>query len=105
MEEKNKNQQPKKLSYEELSKAASELHVQYQKLVAEYQKAMEALQNRDFDYTSFFLQMLFKVMEHPEMYTDEFVKWASTNIEAALMSFADNFKSPEKPEEKKDEAQ
>ncbi len=87
MEEKNK-----KLTYEELNKVASDLHVQYQKLAAEYNKAMEALRNRDFDYTSFFVQMLFKVMEHPEMYSEEFVKWASKNIEDALMSFAANFK-------------
>lgn len=107
MEEKKQNQpQQKKLSYEELSKAASELHVQYQKLMAEYQKALEALRNRDFDYTSFFLQMLFKVMDHPEMYKDEFVKWASDNIEAALTTFADNFKQPqEEPEKEKDEAE
>lgn len=80
----------KKLTYEELSKAASDLHTQYQKLVVEYQKAMDALQRRDFDYTSFFLSMLFKVMEHPEMYTDEFVQWCSKNIETALTTFAEN---------------
>ena len=96
--EENKN---KKLSYEELSQAASDLHVQYQKLVVEYQKAMEALRNRDFDYTSFFLSMLFKVMEHPEMYNDKFVSWCSENIEGALTSFAENTKPKE--EEKTDE--
>lgn len=97
MEEKKQNQ-TKKLSYEELSKAASELHVQYQKLMAEYQKAVQALNSRDFDYTSFYLQMLFKVMEHPEMYTKEFTDWASKNIEGALTSFAENFKQPEDAE-------
>ena len=103
MEEK-KNQQ-KKLSYEELNRAASELHVQYQKLVVEYQKAMEALRNRDFEYTSVFIQMLFKVMEHPEMYKDEFVKWASESIQEAITSFAENAKpAEEKKEDKKDEA-
>ena len=96
--EENKN---KKLSYEELSQAASDLHVQYQKLVVEYQKAMEALRNRDFDYTSFFLSMLFKVMDHPEMYNDKFVSWCSENIEGALTSFAENAKPKE--EEKTDE--
>lgn len=104
MEENKKNQQPKKLTYDELNKAVSELHVQYQKLLGEYQKAMQALQNRNFDYTSFFLQMLFKVMDHPEMYKEEFVKWASENIEGALISFVDNFKAPA-AEEKKDEAE
>lgn len=94
--EKEKNQ---KLSYEELSKAASELHMQYQKLVAEYQKAMEALRNRDFDYTSFFLSALFRVMEHPEMYKEEFVQWAATNIENALTSFSENLATEVKTEQ------
>lgn len=93
----------KKLSYEELSKAASDLHVQYQKLVAEYQKAMEALNNREFEYTSFLLQMLFKVMDHPEMYNDEFVKFCSDNIEEAVRSYFATRKPSE--EEKKDEAE
>lgn len=99
MEEKNK-----KLTYEELSKAASDLHVQYQKLVVEYQKAMQALNNRDFDYTSFFLSMLFKVMEHPEMYSEEFVAWTSKHIEDALYSF-EKAMNPEQSEEKTDETE
>ena len=94
--EKEKNQ---KLSYEELSKAASDLHMQYQKLFAEYQKAMEALRNRDFDYTSFFLSALFRVMEHPEMYKEEFVQWAATNIENALTTFSENMQAGEKTEQ------
>ena len=100
--EENKTQ--KKLSYEELNKAASELHVQYQKLLGEYRKAMEALQNRDFEYSSFFLQMLFKVFDHAEFYTDEFVKWSAQNIQDALVSFSESMK-PVQEEEKKDEAE
>ena len=84
MEEKKKTGQPEKLTYEQLASKFGELSLQYQKLVAEYQKAMEALRNRDFDYTSFFLSMLFKVMEHPEMYNEEFVQWAGKHIEDAL---------------------
>jgi hypothetical protein len=48
--------------------------------------------------------MLFKVMEHPEMYSTEFVDWSSKNIESALKAFA-NASAPEKEEEKKDEAE
>lgn len=106
-EKKNQAQEPerKKLSYEELSKAASELHIQYQKLVVEYKKAVEALNNREFEYNSFFLTMLFKVMEHPERYTEKFVKWSSENIEAALTGFAEAARLANKEqEEKKDEA-
>ena len=86
MEEK-KNPGQKKLSYEELAKSFGELHLSYQKLYAEYEKAVEVIKNREFDYTSFFLSMLFKVMDHPEMYNVEFVNWASKCIEDALRSF------------------
>ena len=102
MEEK-KNPGQKKLSYEELAKNFGELHLQYQKLAAEYRKAMEALNNRDFDYSSFFLSMLFKVMEHPEMYSDKFVEWSTKHIEDALRSFDDAMR--QNPEEKTDEAE
>lgn len=108
MEEKQKAGQPEKLSYEQLSKAASDLHVNYQKLSAmyqqlsdQYEKAVEALKNREFDYTSFFLSMLFKVMEHPEMYADDFVNWTVQHIQDALYSFDSAMNS----EEKKDEAE
>lgn len=98
MEEKKKAGQPEKLSYEELAKNFGDLHLQYQKLVAEYRKAMEALNSRDFDYTSFFLSMLFKVMEHPEMYNEEFVSWTSKHIEDALYAFDNAMK--QQPENK-----
>lgn len=100
MEEKKKTVQPEKLSYDELKQRFGELFGQYQKLSAEYQRAMEALNNRDFDYTSFFLSMLFKVMEHPEMYSEEFVSWTSKHIEDALYSFDNAMKQqPEKTNE------
>ena len=86
MEEKKKPGQ-EKLSYEQLAKNFGELHLQYQKLYAEYQKAMEALNSRDFDYSSFFLSALFRVMEHPEMYNDKFVEWTGKHIEDALYAF------------------
>lgn len=103
MEEKKKAGQQEKLSYEELAKNFGELHLQYQKLAAEYRKAMEALNNRDFDYTSFFLSMLFKVMDHPEMYSDKFVEWTGKHIEDALYSFDSAMR--QNPEEKTDEAE
>ena len=104
MEEKKKNGQPEKLTYEQLASKFGELSLQYQKLVNEYQKAVQALNSREFDYTSFFLSMLFKVMEHPEMYTDEFCKWTSEHIMDALYSF-DNAMKQGQPEENKDEAE
>lgn len=104
-EEKNETQNEKnKMTYEELSKAASELHVQYQKLMAEYQKAMTALNSREFDYMSFFLSMLFKVMDHPNMYKTEFVKWCQMNIQNIMTSFAATLDgNAKKPEEKNEE--
>ena len=94
----------------------TELVQQYDDLLFQYRKATEIIRNlraelekRDFDYTSFFLGALFRVMEHPEMYTDKFVKWASESIESALISFSDAMRPeqgsvpteepmPEKPE-------
>ena len=99
--------QKKKLTYDELNRAASELHVQYQKLMAEYQKAMVALDNRSFELMSFFLQCLFKVVDHEDKYTPEFSKWAIENIQSALVTFSnevaaakDSEKSAEDKEEK-----
>ena len=96
-------EKPKKLTYEQLAQKLGELDLQYQKLQYAYTNAMEALNARDFDYTSFFLSMLFKVMEHPEMYTDTFVTWAGKKIEDALYSFDKAMTG--QPEEKKDEAE
>lgn len=87
MEEKKKEQ--KKLSYEELQKLAGDLSQQNQKMYNEILRLHKALEAKDFDYSSFFLSMLFKVMEHPEMYTDDFVSWASKQIESALTAFAE----------------
>lgn len=101
MEEKKKAGQQEKLSYDELKQRFGDLFGQYQKLSAEYQRAMEALNNRDFDYTSFFLSMLFKVMEHPEMYSEEFVSWTSKHIEDALYAFDNAMKQPENKDEAK----
>lgn len=96
-------EEKKKLSYEELSKAASELHIQYQKLMSEYQKAIAALDDRAFNYTSFLLQMLFKVVEHPKMYTKEFVEWSIKNIESAIYTFAESMNTAN--EQRKAEAE
>ena len=85
MEEKKNKQE--KLSYEDLQKVAGDLSQQNQKMYQRIMEMQRALESRDFDYTSFFLSMLFKVMEHPEMYRDDFVSWASKKIEDALMTF------------------
>lgn len=90
------------LTRSELVQQYSELHLQYQK-ATEYIKRLQAeLEKRDFDYTSFFLSMLFKVLEHPEMYKKEFVDWCVDSIQGALASFSQAM-SP-KEEEPKDEA-
>lgn len=86
-----------RLSYEQLQKLAGDLSQQNQKLTQYVRQLQDALNKRDFDYTSFYLSMLFKVMEHPEMYTDKFVKWASENIEDALTTFAEANKAEEEP--------
>lgn len=99
--EDNKKEKQEKLSYEQLQQIAGELSQQNQKMLAQIRQMQEALSNRDFDYTSFFLSMLFKVMEHPEMYSDNFVSWASGRIEGALMSFDKAITPAQEKEEKK----
>jgi len=95
-------EKPKPLTREELQERFGELYQQYQRATDYIQKLQAELEKRDFDYTSFFLSMLFKVMEHPEMYKTEFVEWASANIENALTSFSQAInpeKEPEAPED------
>jgi len=93
----------KPLSYEELKAAFNDLSMQYQKLVGQYQQALRTING--FDSTSFILNAMFKVMEHPELYKDGFVGWVAENIEGALTTLAQNINaSSEEKEESKDEA-
>ncbi len=92
----------KKLTYEELSKKFGDLYSQYQQLSGYVKKLQAALDEQSFNQASFFLSMLFKVMEHPEMYSDEFVKWSVENIESAMKTFSNIFANPE-AEDKKEE--
>lgn len=79
----------KKLSYEELQKLAGELHQNYQRLMTEYRKAVETLNQRDFEYNAFFLDKLFKVVKYADRFEKEFVDWAVKNITASITSFYD----------------
>ena len=99
MEEEKKEQAPK-LSYDELKGNFDNLMMQYNKLMGEYRQAVDAL--NQLDYTQFFLGLLFKVMEHPEMYTDTFVTWASKKVEDAMYTFD---KAMNGQPEQKDEAE
>ncbi len=78
------------LSYEELKNAASDIHMQYQKLLNEHTRLLEVLNDRNFEYTQAFLASLFRVVEHPEMFTGSFVDKAVQLIEDILLSTADN---------------
>lgn len=110
MEEKKSNEPKKevvqqhKLTYGELAQKFNELDLQYRKLMKAYQNAMAQLNDNAFNYTSFFVSMLFKVMEHPEQYKPEFVKWASENIMGSLTTFAQSFASQEENQNTKDDA-
>lgn len=102
MEEK-KNAQgkaPEKMSYEDLARVANELSVQNKDLVKYVQQLQGALAENDFNRISFFLSMLFKVMEHAEMYSADFVDWSVKKIETALHEFDEQVSE----ESKKDEA-
>ena len=114
MEEENKTLagDQQKLSYEKLKESVSELYATNQRLMRQINQMREALENRDFDYNSFFLSMLFKVIEHPNRYNEKFVRWCTANIEASLTSFAEVLdemnkaknqpQEPEKAEEHKE---
>lgn len=98
MEAKQKTQKP--IPHEELVKKFNELYTQYTK-ATEYIKHLEASlkeSERSFNKISFFISMLFKVMDHPEQYKPEFVQWAADNIMSALGEFSNAF-GPEKEEE------
>ena len=89
------NKEPKKLSYDELKKATDDLYANYQKLMREYRGAVDAL--NQFDATSFYLQNAFKVMDHPEMYADDFVTDVRERITYILTKFGQNL-DPQKEE-------
>ena len=84
----------KKLTYEELSQKFGELYSQYQCMSEYVQKLQAALNENSFNQMSFFISMLFKVMEHPEMYNADFVKWAQENIESSLKAFSSAMDEP-----------
>lgn len=85
--EKQAQAQERKLSYDELKRTSAEIYQQYQKLMKAYREAQEQLANRDFEFTSFFLQACFKVIEHPEQYSKDFAPWCAGKIEDMLKKF------------------
>lgn len=101
-------QQPQRLSYEKLQETAGDLYHSNQKMQEYIHQLQEALEDKGFNYTSFFLSMLFKVVEHAEMYPDDFLKWSIENIVSMLTTFGEELKESQKAAEpkeaKKDEA-
>ena len=93
------------LTREELKANLDELTIQYRKAVDYIQQLREELQKRDFDYSSFYLSMLFKVMESPAMFSQEFVTNCAQEIEGALTSFHQAMTEAEGAKESKDEAE
>lgn len=90
-EKKNIQEKNQKLSYEKLSQMASDLYQQNQQLINRIQQMQDALEDASFNKLSFFVSMLFKVVEHPESYKNDFVVWCIETIESALTGFAENF--------------
>lgn len=90
MEEKKNPAQPKKqqeITFDQLKQYYGELSQRYQQLAEQNEQLRRALEDQQFNYMSFYLSMLFKVMEHPEMYSEDFVAFATKEIEDALRSF------------------
>lgn len=101
MEEKNKKpaQKPQEITFDQLKQYYGELSQRYQQLAAQNEQLQQALENQEFNYMSFYVSMLFKVMEHPEMYQEDFVSFAAKEIEDALRSFKAATTAPaEKPD-------
>ena len=91
--EENKEKQGK-LSYEELNEAASQLHADYQKLMAEYRKAIEEINRLQFDGVAFELSMLFKVLENKTVFSNneklrgtDFIGWCVARIHDCIVSY------------------
>ena len=89
-----------KLSYEDLKKYADDVTNEYNKLMREYRGAVNALNN--IDATNFFLNAAFKVLEHPEFYSDNFITLCSGKVEFILTKFAENME-PEQEEKREAE--
>ena len=104
MEEK-KNVANNKPTYDELLQKANEVFAANQKMQKYINELQSALEEKDFNYTSFFLSMLFKVVEHPQMYRKEFCEWCVNNIESALIAFSEQMKSQNTEDTKSNEAE
>ena len=102
MEAKQNKQVNKKLTHEELQQKFGELYVQYQKATEYIQKLENALNEQNFNKTSFCISMLFKVMDHPEQYTQEFVKWTAENIQSAMTELVNALAANPEEEKKED---
>lgn len=97
-EKKQKQEKAGQITFDQLKEYYAELSQRYQQLSAQNEQMRQALEDQQFNYMSFFVSMLFKVMEHPEMYNDDFVNWSSKEIEGALRSFKAASEEPEKKE-------
>ena len=69
--------QPKQLSYEQLKNVAGQLQQQNMQL-------RKALQEANFSNMFKRLDYLFKVMEYPHMFSDEFVQKCTIEIESLM---------------------
>lgn len=93
--EKTMNEQPKKLSYEELEKVAVQLQQQY----LQVKQKMEAL-----DATSIRLSFLFRVMDHVEAYPETFIMNVAQEIQDIITIPKEEVKGePDSIEEKAEE--
>lgn len=92
MEEKKtkSGQAQEKLSYEKLKELAAGLSQRNQMLERQLQS---------FDTTSFTLDLLFRVMDHKDNYDSQFVDFVKKNIQAAVMSFMQQFAEPKEKDE------
>lgn len=99
-----KNKEQEKISRAELARALDQAQASNDMLVERVKQLSAELQRRDFDFSSFFLSSLFRVLEHPEMYSDEFPKWCADQVEEAMKTFYAAMERPATDKKKADEA-
>lgn len=97
-EKKTKNEEkPQAISDEQIKVYYDELMQRYRAAVKHIEELEAALSDRSFEMTSFTLNSLFRVMEHPNRYEDKFVNWVSKNIQGYITSLIESM--TRKPEE------
>lgn len=84
MEESNKTQTKKKLSYDELKAAAQQISVQAEALYKENAQLKKALQQEHMTNMFAGLEFRFKVLKYKEFFDEQFINYCVEGIREAM---------------------